>query len=178
MGIAKQAHANDDTLSKETPCAPATDERFLPQHFLALLTEVGSLLATIYDRRSPLSRNQTQLISELLKRDGQTQTELAHALQIHKVSVGIYVSELEVLGLVERRHHPTDRRAKCIFLTELLHSTKHLGIEYYSVIHRVATQGIGSAEYLTMLDSIAVMRANLMALDQRDREREAAEKMP
>lgn len=152
------------------------DERLSPQFFIELLTEVGTLLATSYDRRSGLSRNQTRIIVALLHRDGQTQTELAHELQIHKVSVGIYVGELEALGLVERRSHPRDKRAKCIFLTPLLLSQKHVGDAYVAEIHNAAVQGIGESDYLVMLACIARMRTNLAALDERDRAARRQEK--
>jgi DNA-binding MarR family transcriptional regulator len=110
------------------------------------------------------------LIGVLLVKDGQTQTELANVLEIHKVSVGIYINELEALGLLERRQHPTDRRAKCIFLTPLLHATKHIGVDNYNTIHNIATEGIGHNAYLAMLDSIEVMRNNLQTQDKIDRE--------
>ncbi|MDX5367116.1 MAG: MarR family transcriptional regulator, partial [Alphaproteobacteria bacterium] len=82
------------------------DDPLSPEKFVRTITELGVMLATIYDRRTGLTRNQTRIVIELLERDGQTQTELANALAIHKVSVGIYVGELEALGLVERRNHP------------------------------------------------------------------------
>ncbi len=145
------------------------NERFSPQYLLNLLVNVGGLLSTVYDRRSPLTRNQTRVISSLLKTDGQTQTDLANALEIHKVSIGIYIRELESMGLVERRPHPTDRRAKCIFLTSRLHATKHIGISQYDAIHHVATEGVDRSSYLIMLDCIELMRTNLAELDQKDR---------
>ncbi len=119
----------------------------------------------IYDRRTGLTRNQTRIVIELLERDGQTQTELANALSIHKVSVGIYVGELEDMGLVERRTHPTDGRAKCIYLTPLLHANKHIGQHHYERIHAAAIDGIERDDYLTMLKSLRRMRDNLTALD-------------
>ncbi|MEN6543252.1 MarR family winged helix-turn-helix transcriptional regulator [Parvibaculum sp.] len=145
------------------------DLRLSPQHFLHLITEVGTLLARLYDRRSGLSRNQTQIITSLLQNDGQTQTDLAHDLQIHKVSIGIYITELEEMGLVERRAHPTDRRAKCIYLTPLLHAHKHLGVAHYADVHNIAIEGIERQDYLTMLDCIALMRGNLVGADEKDR---------
>ena len=169
--VVKDAARRSEPTASKSP-EKKTDERFSPQYFLTLLTEVGTLLARVYDRRSPLTRNQTRLLGALMQRDGQTQTELANELEIHKVSVGIYVSELEEFKLVERRQHPTDRRAKCIFLTPFFHSTKHIGMEYYATIHHAATQDIGNDDYLTMLNCIAVMRANLTALDRQDRETE------
>lgn len=158
------------TVDEQREDVEADGERFSPQYLLNLMLNVGNLLATIYDRRSALTRNQTRLISELLKQDGQTQTELANALEIHKVSIGIYISELEAMGLVERRQHLTDRRAKCIYLTPLLHASKHIGINQYASIHHVATEGVNRNDYLTMLDCMELMRTNLNELDRKDRE--------
>ena len=154
--------------------APHTDDLLSPQHFLEVINNLGTLLAAVYDRRSGLTRNQTRIVIELLQRDGQTQTELAHALSIHKVSVGIYVAELEALGLVERRTHPTDGRAKCIFLTPLLHANKHVGQEHYAAIHGTAIEGIARKDYLTMLDCLKRMRDNVSKLDANDREKTGA----
>ncbi|HUD52636.1 MarR family winged helix-turn-helix transcriptional regulator [Parvibaculum sp.] len=151
------------------PPEDSPENRLSPQYFLNLISEVGTLLAKIYDRRSGLSRSQTRIITSLLQRDGQTQTDLANELNIHKVSIGIYLNELEAIGLVERRSHPTDRRAKCIFLTPLLHAHKHLGLAHYADIHNDAIKGIGKTDYMTMLDCIALMRSNLIALDGKDR---------
>lgn len=168
MTIDKRSTATASTGPDDEAVGDA--ERFSPQYLLNLLLNVGNLLATLYDRRSALTRNQTRLISELLERDGQTQTELAHALEIHKVSIGIYISELESMGLVERRQHPTDRRAKCIYLTPLLHASKHIGVGQYANIHHVATDGVNRNDYLAMLDCMELMRANLTELDRKDRE--------
>lgn len=137
-----------------------------PQRFLQLIQEVGRLLEKNYDQRSPLSRNQSRLVAALLERDGQTQTELSAALHMHKVSVGIYAAELEELGLVERRSHPTDGRAKCIFLTPLLHATAHIGLEIFTEIHRRAVENIPAADHEIMLACMQRMRDNLRQLDR------------
>lgn len=147
------------------------DESLSPRHFLEVIQDLGTLLAEIYDRRTGLTRNQTRIVIELLQRDGQTQTELANALSIHKVSVGIYVAELETMGLVERRTHPTDGRAKCIFLTPLLHANKHVGETHYVAIHGAAIEGIDRKDYLTMLSGLERMRDNLSTLDKSDRKK-------
>lgn len=144
------------------------DDPLSPEKFVRTITELGVMLATIYDRRTGLTRNQTRIVIELLERDGQTQTELANALAIHKVSVGIYVSELEALGLVERRNHPTDGRAKCIWVSPLLHANKHIGRDHYAAIHGAAIDGIADRDYLTMLKCMEKMYENLKALDAQE----------
>ncbi|HAC56972.1 MarR family transcriptional regulator [Parvibaculum sp.] len=151
--------------AEAVPLEDDANDIFAPENFLRAITDVGEMLAMIYDRRTGLTRNQTRIVIELLERDGQTQTELANALSIHKVSVGIYVGELEDMGLVERRTHPTDGRAKCIYLTPLLHANKHIGQQHYERIHAAAIDGIERDDYLTMLKSLRRMRDNLTALD-------------
>lgn len=151
--------------AEAVPLEDDANDIFAPENFLRAITDVGEMLAMIHDRRTGLTRNQTRIVIELLERDGQTQTELANALSIHKVSVGIYVGELEDMGLVERRTHPTDGRAKCIYLTPLLHANKHIGQHHYERIHAAAIDGIERDDYLTMLKSLRRMRDNLTALD-------------
>lgn len=139
-----------------------------PENFIRTITELGTMLATIYDRRTGLSRNQTRIVIELLERDGQTQTELANALAVHKVSVGIYVGELEAVGLVERRTHPTDRRAKCIWTTPRLHAHKHIGRDHYTAIHLAAIAEIDETDYLAMLKCMEKMQENLLQLNAQE----------
>ncbi|WP_433757601.1 MarR family winged helix-turn-helix transcriptional regulator [Nocardia sp. CA-135398] len=53
--------------------------------------------------------------------DGQSQQQLCEAQRIHRnVMVGL-VDELEKRGLVERRKHPTDRRAHAVYLLPAAH---------------------------------------------------------
>lgn len=147
---------------------PVQRDLLSPENFIRSITELGTMLATIYDRRSGLSRNQTRIVVELLERDGQTQTELANALAVHKVSIGIYVGELEAMGLVERRTHPTDRRAKCIWTTPLLQANKHIGLDHYTAIHHAAIADIDRSDYLAMLKCMEKMQENLRRLNEQE----------
>ncbi len=135
-----------------------------PFYFIELFAEVGALLQHNYDSRSGLSRNQTRVIVTLLKTDGLTQTELADALGIHKVSAGIYISELEEIGLVERRPHPQDGRAKCIFLTPVLHELRQGGEQIIVDMHKGIIEGIPPEEYLQLLRYMRTLRDNLLKM--------------
>ncbi len=136
-----------------------------PFYFIDLFSEVGALLQHNYDSRSGLSRNQTRVIVTLLSTDGLTQTELADALGIHKVSAGIYISELEELGLVEHRPHPQDGRAKCIFLTPILHELRAGGEDIVKDMHKGIIEGIEREEYLQLLGYMRLMRDNLKKMN-------------
>lgn len=150
------------------------DERLTPQYFVQLITQLGTLLGTIYDRRTGLTRNQTRIVLALFEADGQTQTELANQLHMHKVSVGIHLTELEALNLIERRSHPTDGRAKCIYLTEFTHKHAESGRRQYENIHDRSAKGIPTELYLGMIEVIRQMRDNLTVLDAEDREKSQA----
>jgi MarR family transcriptional regulator, lower aerobic nicotinate degradation pathway regulator len=88
---------------------------------------IGFLLAKAYQRacaifkeefdRYDLTPQQFGLLAFLWKADGLSQTELAAKSQIDRTTMGGIVDRLEKEGLVERRHHPEDRRAYQVFLT-------------------------------------------------------------
>ncbi|WP_068032597.1 MarR family winged helix-turn-helix transcriptional regulator [Nocardia mexicana] len=61
------------------------------------------------------------MLRQLHARDGQTQQQLGDTLRIHRnVMVGL-VDDLEKRGLVERRRHPSDRRAYAVHLLPAAH---------------------------------------------------------
>ncbi len=144
---------------------PKTEEQdFEAFRFIETFSDVGRLLEQNYDLRSGLSRHQTRVVVALLNQDGQTQTELANALGIHKVSAGIYISELEEMGLVERRPHPKDGRAKCIFLTQTLYDLRGGGEEIIKTLHAGIIKGLSDTDYQSFMSSMEIIRTNLEAL--------------
>ncbi|HEY5334385.1 MAG TPA: MarR family transcriptional regulator [Mycobacteriales bacterium] len=56
-------------------------------------------------------------MEELDRTDGATQQEIADRLGVHRGGMVGLVDGLEERGLVERRRHPTDRRAHALHLT-------------------------------------------------------------
>ncbi|MBI1262369.1 MAG: MarR family transcriptional regulator [Rhizobiales bacterium] len=139
-----------------------------PGHFATLITEVGTLLGKLYDRRMGLTRTHNRLIFELVEKDGQTQTELAHRLGLHKVSVGTAVNELVALGYLERRAHPNDGRAKRICLTKIVLDNLHIGRDSFEEIHTAAINQIAREDYVAMIRCMSRMRDNLENLDKAD----------
>ncbi|WP_067546708.1 MarR family winged helix-turn-helix transcriptional regulator [Nocardia crassostreae] len=89
------------------------------QHAAFLFGQLGS--HTVYrftDLLSPLGIKPPQFgaLRILKANDGLSQQQLCEALGIHRnVMVGL-VDDLEKRGLVERRKHPTDRRAHAVHL--------------------------------------------------------------
>ncbi len=57
------------------------------------------------------------IMADLQERPGSGQRELANRLGIDPVSVGQMIDSLEAEGLVDKRVHPSDRRARVLRLT-------------------------------------------------------------
>lgn len=148
----------------EIPKPPAGETELGPGYFLQLLEGIGTSLEQAYDSANPLPRGHQRLIRQLLLKDGQTQTELATAMHIHKVSVGLYINDLVEMGLVERRRHPKDGRAYCIHLTEYLHRFRPEGERVFAEIHAHAIKGLPTEEYRMLLQAMEKIYLNLQGL--------------
>lgn len=159
-----------DKAADKAPSPDRDQQKNTAEYFLQNLAEVGRLLEQTYDRRSGLGRNHSRIIGVLLARDGQTQTEIANELHIHKVSAGIYIAELEAMNLVERRPHSTDGRAKCIYFSDYFHQMRHIGAGIFDYIFARSLQGISDEQYRMMIECIEIMRKNLEELDADDRQ--------
>lgn len=89
---------------------------------------IGFLLSKGYQRAWAIMREEIEpydltppqfaLLSFLWREDGLTQVELSEKGQIDRSTIGGLIDRLERNGLLERRHHPQDRRAYRICLTE------------------------------------------------------------
>jgi DNA-binding MarR family transcriptional regulator len=64
-----------------------------------------------------LSAHQTAVLGALVHRGPMTPGELAVAEKVQPPSMTRTVAALEALGLVERHHHPTDRRQQLVSVT-------------------------------------------------------------
>ena len=68
--------------------------------------------------RLGFSPGQFPILLELWSEDGLTQKQLLERVDIEQATMANTLSRMERDGLVERRPHPSDKRAQLIFLTE------------------------------------------------------------
>ena len=101
-----------------------------------LLSQLGTRNAQEFaNRLAPLGLRPSHfgLLMHLARDEGQSQQQLADVLGIHRNAMVGLVDDLENRGLIERRRHPTDRRAHAIHLTaaarELLPRAQHAADE-------------------------------------------------
>ena len=97
-------------------------KRSLPRReILFELVDVARALRTYVDQRARahgMTRAQWGVLVRLDRDEGMMQAEMAEALEIQPISLVRLVDRLCEQGLIERRPHPTDRRANCLYLTE------------------------------------------------------------
>jgi len=118
-------------MTTSPPGTPLTDRVSF------LVSQLGSHAAARFaERLRPLGLHPRHfgLLSHLAVVDGQTQQRLATTMAIHRnVMVGL-VDDLEDRGLVQRRRHPSDRRAHAVHLTaaarDLLIQARRAADEY------------------------------------------------
>jgi len=85
------------------------------------LSDVARALRTYVDQRARehgMTRAQWAVLARLERDEGMMQTEMAEALEIQPISLLRLLDRLCEQALVERRPHPTDRRANCLYLTD------------------------------------------------------------
>jgi DNA-binding MarR family transcriptional regulator len=89
-----------------------------------LLIDVARILRKRFDqncRGTGLTRAQWQVLSSLYHSEGMTQGALAERLEVEPITIGRIIDRLEAAGMLERRPHPTDRRAWQLFLLPAAH---------------------------------------------------------
>ena len=97
-------------------------KRSLPlrREILFELSDVARALRTYVDQRARehgMTRAQWGALARLQWHEGMTQAAMAEALEIQPISLVRLVDRLCEQGLIERRAHPSDRRANCLYLT-------------------------------------------------------------
>ncbi len=87
----------------------------------------------------------------LREHDGQSQQQLCETLGIHRnVMVGL-VDELEKRELVERRKHPTDRRAHAVYLLPAAHEVLARAYEAVDALESELFANFGAQDRATLL---------------------------
>ncbi|MBH0778874.1 winged helix-turn-helix transcriptional regulator [Nocardia sp. NEAU-351] len=131
----------------------------LPDSSTFLLGQLGYLTQGGFtERLAPVGIRPRHfgMLRLLRENDGQSQQRMAETLGIHRnVMVGL-VDDLEKRGLVERRRHPSDRRAHAVYLLPAAHAV---------LARAQAVMEDFEEDFLTVLD--ASERAELRGLLQR-----------
>lgn len=129
-----------------------------------LLYDSARLLRRNFDRRARpagLTRAQWSVLANLARNEGIKQAALADILEIQPITLVGLIDRLEAVGMVERRSHPSDRRARTLHLTRkarpMLDRMRALADE----TRRDAMAGLSATEQEHLIDQLNRVRSNL-----------------
>ena len=86
-----------------------------------VISDLQRLITTAMDKELKalgLTRSQLRVVLHLSRHDGLTQVRIAEDLEMGKVAIGGLLDRLQSKALIERKPHPSDRRATLIYLTD------------------------------------------------------------
>lgn len=132
-----------------------------------LLIDTGRLLRKRFEqnvRGTGLTRAQWQVLKEIYVQEGLNQGALAELLEVEPITVGRLVDRLEQAGLIERRPHPTDRRAWSLYLLPAAHPLLDTLKVIAGETRAELLQGMDDTEIDEAMRLFAKMKDNLVAI--------------
>jgi DNA-binding MarR family transcriptional regulator len=100
-------------------------------------------------------------LNHLFRNDGVTQSELAEILEIEKATLGRLLDRMEAKGWVRREGHNSDRRAKCVFLTEEVEPALKTMRAAAAELRRDALAGLSGEDADRFVDALISIKSNL-----------------
>jgi DNA-binding MarR family transcriptional regulator len=133
-----------------------------------LLHDVARLMRWRFDRRAQaigLTRAQWKVLLHLDRNEGATQACIAQLMDVQPITLARLIDRLEADGWVERRPHPSDRRARCLYLTGKVHPMLDALQEISSSVRAETVAGIPPEEIEHLLDMLERIKTNLSSLE-------------
>jgi DNA-binding MarR family transcriptional regulator len=135
-----------------------------------LLHDTARLRRQVFDARSApvgLTRSQYWVLAFIgrnAKETALTQTEIAAALQVGKVTLGATIYRLELRGFVRRKAAAHDRRVKYVSLTAS--GLKVLGIVHKMrpMVDELMMRGLSRVDSERVTRALSIMRDNLVEM--------------
>ncbi|HYM34445.1 MAG TPA: MarR family transcriptional regulator [Steroidobacteraceae bacterium] len=134
------------------------------QNFGFELHDVARLLRKTMNERARelrLTQAQWRALVHLSRLQGCRQTDLADVLEVRPITLARLIDKLESSDLVERRRHPTDRRAVQLYLTPTANAIMERLIGLASTISEEAMTGLSPLQRQEMLECLETMHNNL-----------------
>jgi MarR family transcriptional regulator for hemolysin len=132
-----------------------------------VISDLQRLITTAMDSELKvlgLTRSQLRIILHLSRQDGLTQVRIAEDLEMGKVAIGGLLDRLESKQLVQRKPHPTDRRATHIFLTPRAHTLYKPIVESGTYVMGKMLTGISNKDQNLLIDLLLTVKRNTQKL--------------
>ncbi|HEX7873555.1 MAG TPA: MarR family transcriptional regulator [Sphingobium sp.] len=109
-----------------------------------------------------VTRPQWVLLSALSHHEGIHQGGLADLLEVEPITLCRMIDRLQDADLIERRRHPTDRRAWCLYLTDKARLQIDKLRPLADEVMEVAMGGISAEDYAAFERILETIRQNMM----------------
>ncbi|MBN9604674.1 MAG: MarR family transcriptional regulator [Afipia felis] len=136
----------------------------LKRQLITQLVESSRLLRNYIEHRAKsrgTTRAQWIVLFRLRQQEGLSQVDLAEVMELQPISLVRLLDRLVDQGLLERRPHPTDRRANQLYLTE---TGRRLVGDLDSLRDSIASEalrGASAASLQTALDVLQQVKDNV-----------------
>lgn len=133
-----------------------------------IVSDISRLLRKEFDRRvrgHGLTRAQWLLLYYTARQPGASQSELADALQLEKITISRHAARLEKTGWLERHDHAHDGRAYRLRLTA--RGTRMI-VQLSEVVNQLraaAMRGLPAARRAALIDDLLHIKSNLAVLE-------------
>lgn len=138
------------------------------RNFGFILNDVARMMRSIFDRRVKalgLTRSQWWVLNHLFRNNGVTQSELADILEIEKATLGRLLDRMETKGWIKREEHATDRRAKCVFLTDEVEPVVKTMRAAAADLRRDALGSFDNEQRERFVDMLLAIKSNLSRME-------------
>lgn len=104
---------------------------------------------------------QFPILLALWEKDGITQTKLLQMIDVEQATMANTLKRMERDGLIQRKDHPKDARARNIFLTEKAHGLRNQAYATASAINAKALSGLSESERKDFLEYLRRVREKM-----------------
>jgi DNA-binding MarR family transcriptional regulator len=129
-----------------------------------LLNDISRLLRRNFNRRVQhlgLTHAQWRAIGQVVRSPGIGQAALSELLEVQPITLARLIDRLEAAGWIERRPHPTDRRAVRLFVTDRFQPLLAEISVHGAGTRSAALKGFSSAEQELLYQLLERVKDNL-----------------
>jgi len=130
-----------------------------------LIKDIGRLYVKLFERQprtSDFSLAECKVLTYLQRNPGISQIGLADLTGVEPMSLVRILDRMEADGLIERRPHPTDRRARQLFLREKAQATLDELWKLSDAMRAQALAGIKADERQVLINLLERVHQNLV----------------
>jgi len=133
-----------------------------------IVNDVSRLLRDAFNRRvrgQGLTRAQWLLLYYVARQPGASQSELAEALQLEKITVSRHAARLEKAGWLVRADHAQDGRAYRLRLAPRAERVIAELADVSEQLREDAMAGLSAARRAALIDDLRHIKSNLLGLE-------------